>query len=90
MLSDKELGEVIAAEGKEESGRNPSAKAKAAIRKVAPDEAKTLVWVKCITDLEPWTESFKLEHWKNYQIELGLATLMEDRKHVVILREPKE
>lgn len=43
------------------------------------------VWVKCITDLQPWADEKPLKMWKDYFIKIEEAILLDEKRFAVIL-----
>lgn len=55
---------------------------------LANDSGK--VWVKCISELQPWANGVPMEHWKDYFIPIEEAILMDEHRHIVVLETPKQ
>ena len=49
--------------------------------------AAVLVPVRCVVESEPWADGKRLLYWQDYDITIGDAKLLEDRKFVVILKK---
>lgn len=43
------------------------------------------VWVKCITDLQPWADEKPMNMWKDYFIKIEEAILLDEKRFAVIL-----
>lgn len=91
MLSDEDLLAQMALQ--EESPDDPRQR-----RVVKPKYAKSLfnlddlrakfgdrVWVKCITDVKPWSDEKPLDMWKDYLIPIHEAIMLDERRFAVIL-----
>jgi hypothetical protein len=48
------------------------------------------LWVKCVSDAEPWANGAKMLYWQDYHVEAEDAFLLEDRQFAVILKEPTD
>lgn len=68
-------------------------------QKAAADKAKTeelkakageKVWVKCVTELQPWANEAPMLYWKDYLISTEEAVLLDERRFVVILEKPSD
>ena len=43
------------------------------------------VWVKCVSEREPWANEQKLKLWRDYLIPVEEAILLDERRFAVIL-----
>ena len=68
-------------------------------QKVEPDKAKVeeltakagkKVWVKCVTELQPWANEAPMLYWKDYLVSVEEAVLLDERRFVVILEKPSD
>lgn len=46
------------------------------------------VWVKCVSELEPWAGGIKMKFWDDYYITIEEAIVLDERRFAVILEEP--
>lgn len=44
------------------------------------------IWVKCVTELQPWAEGKPLKFWEDYLITVQEAILLDARRFAVILK----
>lgn len=46
------------------------------------------VWIKCVSELEPWANGEKLQLWEDYYVSLEDAITLDERRFAVILVTP--
>lgn len=91
MSTDEELLAQMALQ--EESPDDPRQrripKPKYAVSEFKLDDLKKKVgervWVKCITDLQPWADEKPMKMWKDYFIKVEEAILLDEKRFAVIL-----
>lgn len=48
------------------------------------------VWLRCVSELEPWADGIPLKYWQDYEVTIKDAALLEARRFVVIIENPKK
>lgn len=87
MTSDEELIAAIIADE-----ATPKKKKSQPIKEdvVVVGDPQRRVFVRCVTDLQPWADGKPLHYWQDYEITMQDAALLESRKHAVILEAPQK
>lgn len=88
-MTDTGLDEALAAAEKG-IDQNPRARTvkQPVIKPVIEGDPKRLVWVRVVTENEPWSDERPLLYWQDYQVPIEDALVFESRKHAVILQTP--
>jgi len=59
-----------------------------------PEELKAKVgdrvWVKCVTDAQPWADDKPMQMWKEYLIPIHEAILLDERRFATILHSQED
>jgi hypothetical protein len=53
-------------------------------------DPKRKVWVRCVTECQPWANDKPLGYWTEHEVSIEEAVLLESRKFAVILETPNK
>lgn len=48
------------------------------------------VWVRCVSDSQPWADEKPMHQWKDYKVKIEEAILLDERRFAVILLTPDQ